>query len=228
MGKIFGIVILILLVGGSWFKFHQSGLRLTEIDADIEVLINEGDRKNEVPKLRGDRQGLEAERTFVGILLTFLTSGLAGIVFVTWLLPIFAQKMTHAVYDSGAVAEMDPFHKARVFMAQGEWEEAIECFREGAKEDSLNRLPYVEIAKIQRVNLEDAEAAVETLRGAIGGQEWEEEDVAFLMFRLAEVYDEDLGNRAAACSILEQVMEQLPGTRHAANAGAKLNEWGIS
>ena len=45
--------------------------------------------------------GIEGERTFNGILLAFLTAGLVGIVFVTQVLPILAQKMTHAVYDSG-------------------------------------------------------------------------------------------------------------------------------
>jgi tetratricopeptide (TPR) repeat protein len=215
------------LVAGSWFKFHQSGSRLTDIDKQVEELQESGDPKNEAPELQVKRQSLESERTFTGILLTFLSAGLVGIVVVTWLLPIFAQKLTHAVYDSGEEIEADPFHDARVYMAQGEWDDAIASFREAAAADPLNRMPYVEIAKIQRINMEDPNAAIETLRGAIEGQEWDEKDAAFLMFRLAEIYDEDLEDRADAVTILEQVMEQFPETRHSANARTKLHEWGM-
>lgn len=228
MAKIIGIAVLVILVAGSWFKFHQSGSRLTDIDTQIVDLRESGDRKNEAPALQVKRQSIESERTFTGILLTFLSAGLIGIFVVTWLLPIFAQKLTHAVYDSGEEIEADPFHAARVFMAQGEWDEAIGSFRAAAEADPLNRMPYVEIAKIQRVNMEDPSAAVETLRGAIEGQNWDEKDAAFLMFRLAEIYDEDLEDRADAVTILEQVIEQFPDTRHSANARTKLHEWGMA
>ena len=89
-------------------------------------------------------------------------------------------------------------------------------------------MPYVEIAKIQKVNLEDPMAAIATLREAVEGQEWQENDAAFLMFRLAELYDEDAGDRAAAVVIMEQVIEQFPETRHSANARTKLHEWGMA
>ena len=227
MVKIIGIAVLVLLVGGSWFKFQRSGRGLTEIDRKVSELIDSGDRKNEAPALAVERQSLESQRTFTGILLTFLTAGLVGIVVVVWLLPIFAQKITQSVYDSGEEAEPDPFHQARVMMAQGEWDEAIESFREGAEGDPLNRMPYVEIAKIQRVHMEQPALAVETLRGAIEGQEWEMNDAAFLMFRLAEIYDEDLEDRASAAMTLEQVSEQFAETRHSANARTKLHEWGM-
>lgn len=228
MAKYIGIAVLVILVAGSWFKFHQSGARITQIDEQIEELLDAGDRREEVPGLNIEKRSVEGERTFTGILLTFLTGGLLGIVVVTWLLPIFAQKLTHAVYDSGEEVEVDPFHQARVLMAQGEWEGAIESFREGAEADPLNRMPFVEIAKIQRVNMEDPAAAVLTLRGAIEGQEWQENDAAFLMFRLAEIYDEDLQDRADAVTILEQVMEQFPESRHSANARTKLHDWGMA
>ena len=113
-------------------------------------------------------------------------------------------------------------------MAQGEWEAAIGAFKEAAVEDPLNRMPYIEIAKIQKQHLEDPAAAITTLREAIEGQEWQENDAAFLMFRLAELYDEEVGDRESAVTIFEQVMEQFPGTRHSANARTKLHEWGMA
>lgn len=228
MIKYISIAILALLVGGSWFKFYQAGDDAKALQEKIETAFNMGDPEEEVPKLKNQLQTLEGSRTFNGILLAFLSAGLVGIVFVTWLLPILADKMTHAVYDSGEEIGEDPFHTARVLMAQGEWDGAIAAFKEAAVEDPLNRMPYVEIAKIQKAHLEQPAAAVLTLREAIEGQEWEQNDAAYLMFRLAEIYDEDVQDRESAVAIMEQVMEQFPETRHSANARNKLHEWGMA
>lgn len=222
------IGVLALLVAGSWYMFHKSGDKARDLAAQVELLVAQGDPEEKAPKLKAEMHGIEGERTFNGILLSFLSAGLIGIVFVTMVLPVIAQKLTHAVYDSGEQVERDVFHEARVLMAQGEWEAAIDAFHEAAKQDPLNRMPYVEIAKIQKVHLEDPAAAIQTLREAIEGQEWEENDAGYLMFRLAELYDEDAGDREAAVMIMEQVMEQFPGTRHSANARTKLHEWGMA
>lgn len=228
MVKYICIGILALLVAGSWYMFDKSGDKGRDMEKQINLLIEKGDPEELAPKLKAEMHGIEGERTFNGILLSFLSAGLIGIVFVTEVLPILAQKMTHAVYDSGQEVERDVFHEARVLMAQGEWEGAIEAFKLGAAQDPLNRMPYIEIAKIQKVHLEDPLAAIATLREAIEGQEWQENDAAYLMFRLAELYEEDAGDRESAVTIFEQVMEQFPGTRHSANARTKLHEWGMA
>ncbi len=227
MVKNISIGVLALLVAVSWYMFDKSGDKVRDMEKQITLLEN-GDPEERMPKLKSEKSGKEGERIFIGILLTFLSAGLIGIVFVTQVLPLLAEKMTHAVYDSAEEVERDAFHDARVLMAQGEWEGAIEAFKLGAEQDPLNRMPYIEIAKIQKVHLEDPLAAIATLREALEGQEWEEEDAAFLMFRLAEIYDEDAEDREAAVAIFEQVMEQFPGTRHSANARTKLHEWGMA
>lgn len=208
--------------------FYKTGDEGRDIEKKIELLYERGDPEEQVPELKTKMHGIEGQRVFSGILLSFLSAGLVGIVFVTEVLPIFAQKLTHAVYDSGEEVEQDAFHDARVLMAQGEWEAAIESFKEAAEGDPLNRMPYVEIAKIQKVHLEDPMASIMTLREAIEGQEWEEKDAAFLLFRLAELYDKDTEDRESAVAIMEQVMEQFPETRHSANARTKLHEWGMA
>lgn len=228
MVKFVGIAVLSLLVAGSWFMFYKAGDEARDIEKRINQLYEKGDPEEQVPVLKVQMQSNEGQRTFSGILLAFLSAGLVGIVFVTQVLPAFAHKITHAVYDSGEQVEADPFHDARVLMAQGDWGGAIAAFRQAAAQDPLNRMPYVEIAKIQKVNLEDPMAAIATLREAIEGQEWQENDAAFLMFRLAELYDEDAGDRAAAVVIMEQVIEQFPETRHSANARTKLHDWGMA
>jgi tetratricopeptide (TPR) repeat protein len=228
MIKYIGIGILFLLVAGSWFMFYRAGDEGRDIEKKINLLYERGDPEEQMPELKTKMHGIEGQRVFSGILLSFLSAGLVGIVFVTEVLPIFAQKLTHAVYDSGEEVEQDAFHDARVLMAQGEWEAAIESFKEAAEGDPLNRMPYVEIAKIQKVHLEDPMASIMTLREAIEGQEWEENDAAFLLFRLAELYDKDTEDRESAVAIMEQVMEQFPETRHSANARTKLHEWGMA
>jgi tetratricopeptide (TPR) repeat protein len=228
MIKYIGIGVLLLLVAGSWIMFYKAGDEAKSLQKQAEVLHDEGDPDELLPDLKAKISGMEGQRTFSGILLAFLSAGLVGIVFAIEVLPILAQKLTHVVYDSGEVVEQDVFHDARVLMAQGEWEAAIESFREAAAEDPMNRMPYVEIAKIQKVHLEDPGAAIETLRDAIERQEWEERDAAFLMFRLAELYDQDAEDRESAVAIMEQVIEQFPETRHSANARTKLYEWGMA
>lgn len=223
-----GIAVLTLLVGGSWFMFYKAGDEMRDLQEQVEIERNLGDPEEKIPELKTKINGIEGQRVFNGILLAFLSAGLVGIVFVSQVLPLFAQKLTHAVYDSGEEVEADPFHEARVLIAQGEWEDAIESFREAAKQDPYNRMPWIEIAKIQKNHLEDPTAAVVTLRQAIEGQEWETNDAAFLMFRLAEIYDEDIEDRASAVTIMEQVMEQFPESRHSANARTKLHEWGMA
>ncbi|MBC7980716.1 MAG: tetratricopeptide repeat protein [Armatimonadetes bacterium] len=228
MIKVIAMGFLILLVGGSWFMFYKTGDEARELEQRIEKLYDTGDPDEQMPELKTRMHTIEGQRVFNGILLAFLSAGLVGIVFVTQILPRVAEKLTHAVYDSGEMVEKDLLHAARVLVAQGEWDEAIEAFKIAAEKDPRNRMPWTEIAKIQRTHLEDPAAAILTLREVIEGQEWEESDAAFLMFRLAEIYDEDTADRAAAVAIMEQVMEQFPQTRHAANARNKLHEWGMA
>jgi tetratricopeptide (TPR) repeat protein len=130
------------------------------------------------------------------------------------------------VYDSAEMVEKDVMHDARVRVAQGDYHGAIEAFKEAAKAEPLNRLPWVEISKIYKDHLEDPQAAIQTIRYALESQEWEVNDAAYFLFRLAELYDEVAGDRASAIAIMQQVVEQFPRTRHSANANTKLHEWG--
>ncbi|MEK7953514.1 tetratricopeptide repeat protein [Luteolibacter soli] len=207
----------------------KAGKDVADAQKNYEQVKNDGEEDEQVIKDLNSKVENAASSRFVnGLLLTFLTAGLIGIVFVIHILPMLAHRVTHAVYDSGEEVDKDPMHDARSKVAQGDWEGAIEAFRQAAAIDPLNRLPYVEIAKIQLEQLEDPQAAVQTLRQAIEGQEWQENDAAYLMFRLAGIYDENLGDRASAATTMQQVMEQFPETRHSANARHKLHEWGLA
>lgn len=220
--------VLVLATLWAWSKFADAGKKIEAKQAEWEQVHNENEDQDLAAQLKTEVEAAEGEKTFTGILLAFMTAGLVGIVFVIHVLPMLAHRVTHAVYDSGEMVEKDPMHDARSKVAQGDWDGAIEAFRQAAAADPLNRLPYVEIAKIQLEQLEDPAAAAKTLREAIEGQEWQENDAAYLMFRLAEIYDTNLEDRNSAGTIMQQVIEQFPETRHSANARHKLREWGLA
>ena len=217
--------VLLIVVGFSWTMHSNQGSKMEALKTQITAVEEAGDPDETRAKLLTDLSTLEGEKTFNGILLTFLSAGVVGIFFVVHLLPILAQRVTHAVYDSAEMVEKDAMHAARSLVAQGEYEGAIAAFKEAALVDPLNRLPWVEILKIQKDNLHDPEAAIATIRHALESQKWEIDDAAYFLFRLAELYEELQGDRAPAIAIMHQVVEQFPGTRHAANANHKLSEW---
>lgn len=221
------IVILVLagLGGFSWVSYSKKGEEMKTLNTRIEQIEETGDPEGLVPEMRSQFQGLDGERVFSGILLTFVTAGIVGILFVVYLLPFFAQRVTHSVYDSGEMVQKDAMSGARSLMAQGDYDGAIVAFREAAAADPMNRVPWVEIVKIQKDHQQDYPAAIQTIRHALESQAWEVNDAAYFLFRLAELYDELEGDRASAVAIMNQVVEQFPGTRHSANATHKLHDW---
>jgi tetratricopeptide (TPR) repeat protein len=218
-------VMLALLTGACWVWHGKTGSLISEKTALMERVEEAGDPDGVLANLKGEIAGLEGQQTFKGILLTFLSAGLIGILFVVHILPAIAQFFTRAVYDSGEKVEEDAMHNARSLMAQGEYEAAIAELRNVIEAEPENRMPWVEIAKIQREHLHDPQAAIETMRTAIETVSWQVNDAAYLMFRLAELYDEINGDRATAAAIMRQVIELYPNTRHSANANHKLVEW---
>lgn len=214
-----------------WVKFMKAGeADRLKLEQEIQRINEEGsvEELEQIQTMRDQLENLKDSKVLKGIMMAFLTAGLVGIVFVLDVLPSLAHRVTHAVYDSAEMVEQDIMHDARAKLAQGDYEGAVGAFRDAAAEDPLNRLPWVEIAKVQRENLRDPAGAVATLRQAIEGQEWQINDAAFLMFRLAEIYDEDLDDRMSAATLLQQVVDQFPETRHSANARHRLHEWGVA
>jgi tetratricopeptide (TPR) repeat protein len=218
--------VLAVLVAGAIFWFADTRGQLADRNREIERIQEAGDPEGRLAEVIEDLQTLEAQKTFTGILVTFLGAGLLGIFFVFTVLPVLAHRATHAIYDSGEMVEKDVMREARSLFAQGDYLGAIEAFKQAAAADPLNRLPWVEIIKIQKDHLHDRPAAIQTLRELIEGREWEVNDAAYFMFRLAELYDEE-EQRDAAVTIMKQVIEQFSSTRHAANAAHKLHDWGV-
>jgi tetratricopeptide (TPR) repeat protein len=150
-----------------------------------------------------------------------------GVLFVMYVLPVLTQKATTAVLASNEEVERDPLRDARAAFARGDYEDAIEFYREASEADPLDRLPWVEIAKIQHDQLEDPEASLHTLRTALEEHDWQDDDdTVFFMGRIAEILHDDLQDEDGCVEILEKIIEMFPSTRHSAGATHKLKEMG--
>ena len=228
MKSLIGSVVLCVLVAVSWLLFHRAGEDMRKVQNEITEISKTGEDEERLSQLNSKFTGMEGERMFNGILLTIFSAVLLGIVFVTKVLPMFAHKFTNAVLASDEEVVQDPAYEARVMLAHGDWNGAVEAFKKAAQNDPWNRMHWVEIARIQKRNLDDSDGAVATLRDAIQGQDWEIDDAAYLMFRLADLYEEDILDRPAAALVYEQIIELFPETRHSANARTKLVEWGMA
>ena len=218
-------LLLLCAAAFSWVAFMKQGSEVAALETQLIQASEFAGNQDQIKALEHGIEGKKAMRIFTGLLLTFLNAGVLGVVLVVYLLPMFAHKLTHAVYDSGELVEKDLMREAHSLLAQGEYELAIEAFKKVAAEDAYNRLPWVEISKVYRTKMHDPTMALTTLRDALEGQNWQVDDAAYLMFRIAELYDEDFADRTTASGIMHQVVAEFPETRHSANAAHKLREW---
>lgn len=160
--------------------------------------------------------------------VTILAGLYAGLMFIMFVLPLISDGISRLMFsDPGGVAETDdPMREGRALFAQGDYEGAVNAYRAVAEKDSENRMPWVEMAKIQLNQMEDPDGAVAILKEGLESHPWELDDAAFFMFRISEIHLENRHDRESAVSVLEQVREIFPETRHSANATHQLRELG--
>jgi tetratricopeptide (TPR) repeat protein len=149
---------------------------------------------------------------------------LGGILFVLFVLPRIGESIGAFFYSAPAKIEPDAFTKAAAKVTQGDYEGAIEAYREIANDEPDNRFPIIEIAKIQQDHLGNVDAAIITLEEAVESKEWPVNDATFFIFRIQDLYLKEKDNKARAKELLHLVIDKFPDTRHSANAHHKLNE----
>ncbi len=168
-------------------------------------------------KWEGDEGTIPKLMAVLGAALFF------GFLTVVYFIPMIGELTSTFFYSSGELIETDEDMRGAVLLAQGNYEGAIAEFRKRSQKDPGARFPVVEMAKIYVDNLRDPQAALDVLREALE-REWEPDDAAFLLFRMADIQADSLADFEGARETLAIVTEQLPDTRHCANATHKLRE----
>ncbi|MFP6873723.1 MAG: tetratricopeptide repeat protein [Verrucomicrobiales bacterium] len=170
--------------------------------------------------------GTWQEQSKVGIQFVSLMgfTVLGGIIFVLVVLPRIGESIGAFFYSAPAMIEPDAFTKAAAKVTQGDYEGAVEAYREIADDEPDNRFPIIEIAKIQQDYLGNVDAAIMTLETAVESKEWPINDATFLIFRIQALYLNEKNDENRAKELLQLVINRFPDTRHSANAHHKLNE----
>lgn len=147
-----------------------------------------------------------------------------GVVFVLFALPVVVDKLAQEMIGSSEQLGPDPLEPARAAVEDEDYLGAIALYREAWQEDLGNRVPMAEIALIQRQHLGSAAVAISTLEEALERFDWEEDDRAFFLFRMVDIYEEDLQDKKMTVQTLKRVTEECSGSRHAGNAMNRLRE----
>ena len=146
-----------------------------------------------------------------------------GAMFALSVLPAAADKVGSFLFNPDQEIEKPPHAKAMAKMAQGDYHGAIHEYRKVYEKDPFDTLALSEIAHIYCDKLKQCEHAAAVLEDALE-REWPPEEGAFLGARLADVYWNHQNDALRARAVLIQIAENLPDSKHAANAQHKLRE----
>ena len=155
--------------------------------------------------------------------LFILVAVCAGALFAMTLLPAAGEWIGNFFYSPVALMEKEPHAAALAKVAQGDYAGAVVAYARVVEENPDDALAIGEMAKLEASHLHRPDAAAARLEQAMA-QEWSHDDAAFLGFRLADLYVEQLGHPAAAVALLQQIAIAMPQTYHAANATHRLRE----
>ena len=183
----------------------------------VLYVVTHWSRWNDTP------EGVGTAGVMYKLISCILIAVVGGIFLVTVILPKMGDAVGTMMYSSGEEVAADEKMKAAAKMAQGDYEGAIAEYQKMAGEKPDDPFPISEIAKIHAEKLEDPGAAITFIQGHLEAREWTEDSAAFLMFRLADIHNNQQDFEASK-DILEQVVGNFPGTRHSANAKHRINE----
>lgn len=169
-----------------------------------------------------------SEAVFARLFTTLAAGIFIGLLAIFYVLPALSHKVSQSMYaDSNSKVEKDTLHDARAYVAQGDYENAVVEYRKALIKDPSNRLAWTDMAKLYAEKLEQPYLAAASLQEAYDEHEWQEEDGAFLLFRISEWQLDDCEDLDAGKATLAKVIEAYPETRHSANAMQQLRQLGI-
>lgn len=143
---------------------------------------------------------------------------------VMYLLPALAGKVSEGMMGSTAELDADPRQDARAAEDDEDYTGAIAIYRDLLNDNPGDRFSLLEIVRIQRKHLQSPALAVDTLDEALKNFDWMPDDRASLMFRMADIYEEDMEDKEKMSGVLKRVETELTGTPHAGKATHRLRE----
>ena len=152
-----------------------------------------------------------------------ILGGITGVLFVVMVMPVLGDMLGNLFFQPSEQIERTAHDEAVGACARGDYEAAIEANQKALAEDPEDTLAYSEIVKIQCEHFHDPAAGAATLEEALQ-QEWPVEEAAFLSSRLVDVYWKYQRDARQARALLLQIVETMPGTRHASNAEHRIQE----
>ncbi len=159
------------------------------------------------------------------LLVLYLAVGLiVGGFFITVGLPWLGDRIGSAFYSDESEMEKDIRAAAIAALNRGDYEDAIDEFRALSQQEPDDHGHIVEIARIYHEKLNNPDAAISTYEQSLAAREWPEDDEAFFLFRLSDLYLNQYQDFGKVRQLLESVLEKYPETRHSANATHKLHE----
>lgn len=180
------------------------------------VLFHEAKTANAKP----DVDATKVVMLFGGVVLV---GGAAGILFALMVMPALGDAVGNFFYQPNEKIEKGPHSDAQALVAKGDYAGAVEAYREVLENDPGDTLAVSEIAKHLCEHLNDPASAAAALETALD-HDLLPEDAAFLSSRLVDVYWRYQRDARNARALLLQIVETMPGTRHAANAQHRIQE----
>jgi tetratricopeptide (TPR) repeat protein len=157
---------------------------------------------------------------FVGVV--FL-SVIAATLLAGGIIPVVGELIGQLFYTPGQEAPKDKHAAAMGKIAQGDYEGAAQEYLAAFAKDPTDTLAVSEAAHLYSDKLNQPHEAARILEEAVEGEHPVEEG-AFLASRLVDVYWNDLKDAVRARQVLIQIAENLPETKHSANAHHRLSE----
>jgi outer membrane protein assembly factor BamD (BamD/ComL family) len=151
-----------------------------------------------------------------GILLAYYVA--------TSLLPRLGDAAAGSLLGSNEKVKEEEINAAASKLAQGDYAGAVDEYQKLREKNPDDTLPVWEIAKLYAERLNAAPQAAEYLLLSIESQDWSENDLCFLKFRLADIRSQHLEDYEGARLLMNEIVADFPETRHSANASHQIRK----
>ncbi len=158
----------------------------------------------------------------IGLFLGFLGTALVGgVLLAMTILPMIGELLGNTIYGSTESLGPDPHRTAIACLARGEFRCAQAAYEKIIADHPDDALAVTELCRLHLDRLEDPASAIRTLERALE-REWPPDEAGGFAIQLGDLYAAQGHDPERARLIYEQVLESMPGSRHAANAATRL------